>query len=341
MSQRVTLEDIARQSGVSSATVSLALRDKPGITEDTRQRVIETARELGYRKLGQPERGSALHHLGIAIKARVDDDPQVNSFYAPIVAGIEAACRKLKINMLFATVPVDRDSHPQELPRMLFESHLDGILLIGAFVDQTITRILQHQGLPTVLVDAYAPGHDYDAVLIDNIRGAYDAVSHLIGLGHRQIGLAGTLPDAYPSIADRRKGYEQALSDHGIAGRYFADCHLSIDEGAAATAGLLAAHPEITALFCANDLIAVGAIQAARAAGRQVPGDLSIIGFDNIELGQHLNPQLTTLHVDKVAMGRLAVQLLAQRAEYPAANAITTVLRPSLVERQSTRMKKA
>jgi LacI family transcriptional regulator len=337
MSQRVTLEDIARQSGVSSATVSLALRDKPGITADTRQRVIETARELGYRKLAQPERGSALHHLGIAIKARVDDDPQVNSFYAPIVAGIEAACRKLKINMLFATVPVDRDSHPQELPRMLFASHLDGILLIGAFVDQTITHILQHQGLPTVLVDAYAPGHDYDAVLIDNIRGAYDAVSHLIGLGHRQIGLVGTLPDAYPSIADRRTGYEQALADHGIAGRYFADCHLSIEEGAAATAALLAAQPEITALFCANDLIAVGAIQAARAAARQVPGDLSIIGFDNIELGQHLNPQLTTLHVDKVAMGRLAVTLLAQRAEYPAANAITTVLRPSLVERQSTR----
>ncbi len=341
MSSRVTLEDIARHSGVSSATVSLVLRDKPGMTNDTRQRVLDTARELGYHKLGQAERSQpatqTLHHVGIVIKSRVNDDPQVNSFYTPILTGIEAACRKHKINMLFATVPVDLDNHPQELPRMLFEAHLDGVLLIGAFVDATITQILQRQGLPAVLVDAYSTDHDYDAVLTDNFRGAYDAVSHLISLNHRQIGLVGTLPEAYPSIADRRKGYQQALSDHGIAETYFADCHLSIEEGVAVTAALLEAEPAITALFCANDLVAIGAMQAARKVRRQVPADLSIIGFDNIELSQHINPQLTTMHVDKVSMGRLAVQLLAHRAENPNANPVTTVLRPSLIERQSVR----
>ena len=341
MSQRVTLEDIARKSGVSPATVSLVLRDKPGITADTRQRVIEAARELGYAKLSPGDRGVAaaqmLHQVGIMIKAQVNDVPQVNPFYGPVIAGIEAACRRLQINVFLATVPVDQDNHPQELPRMLFDSQLDGIMLVGAFVDHTITHILQRQGIPTVLVDAYATDQTYDAVVSDNIRGAYDAVSHLIQQGHRRIGLVGTTPGAYPSIADRRKGYEQALADHGITERFYADCHMSIEEGAAAAAALLAAHPEITALFCANDEVAVGVLQAARAAHKAVPADLSVVGFDNIDLAAHLNPPLTTMHIDKISLGRLAVTLLAHRAEYPDANRITSVLRPSLVERQSVR----
>src|SRR5215211_7970444 len=158
MSQRVTLEEIARNSGVSLATVSLVLREKPGVNDQTRRRVLDTARTLGYRKKPAPEtaQSQAFQQVGVLVKSRPDDLPQTNQFYAPVLAGIEVACRRQQINLLYATLAVDADNHPQELPRMLLEDELDGLLLVGAFVDTTITGLMRRRATPTVLVDAYA-----------------------------------------------------------------------------------------------------------------------------------------------------------------------------------------
>jgi LacI family transcriptional regulator len=339
MSPKVTLENIARESGVSLATVSLVLRDKPGINEETRKHVLDAARALGYRRRTQTESAApqALQQVGLIIKAREGDQPRSNQFYAPVLAGIDDTCRKRHINLLYATVMVDLDNHPQDLPRMLLEDQLDGVLLVGAFVDHTIERLIQRRHTPVVLVDAYATTSDYDAVVTDNFRGGYEAVTYLIQRGHHHIGMVGSMPDAYPSIAERRRGYIQALLDHDIPERYFADSHLTREEAAESTLELLKRWPEVTALFCANDEIAVAAMQAARAAGKRLPDDLSIVGFDNIDLAEHLTPALTTMNVDKTSMGRLAVQLLSHRAEFPDSNCVTTVLRPTLIERQSVR----
>jgi LacI family transcriptional regulator len=339
MSQKVTLEDIARHSGVSLATVSLALRDKPGINDETRKRVLEAARALGYRRRAALDATTTrrLQQVGLVIKSRVGDQPSSNQFYGPVLAGIDAACRRLQINLLYATVTVDLDNHPQGLPRMLLEDQLDGLLLVGAFVDHTVERMIRRRATPVVLVDAYATEGSYDAVVTDNFRGAYEAVTYMVQRGHRHIGMVGSLPDAYPSIGERRRGYVHALLDNGIPERYFADSHLTREEAAESTAELLRHYPQVTALFCGNDEIAAAVIQAARAAGKRLPDDLSIVGFDNIDLAEHLTPALTTVHVDKASMGRLAVQLLADRAEFPAAACVTAVLRPTLVERQSVR----
>jgi LacI family transcriptional regulator len=333
------MEDIAQQSGVSLATVSLVLRDKPGVNEETRQRVMDTARTLGYRK--RPPNTtpgvSSLRLVGMVNKTRADDAPVTNPFYAPVVEGIEAACRRQQINLLYAIVPVDEDNHPQELPRMLLEDDLDGLLLVGAFVDSTITHLMERRTTPTVLVDAYAAGNAYDSILSDNFRGAYEAVSYLIERGHRHIGLVGSLPNAYPSMSERRRGYLQALQDHGLAQRYFADSHLPPQQAVEAAADLLRRSPAITALFCCNDAMAIGVLQAAQTLGRRIPDDLSVIGFDDIDLAEHVTPALTTMHVDKISMGRLAVQLLINRAEFPTASVVTAVLRPTLIARQSVR----
>jgi LacI family transcriptional regulator len=337
MSQRVTMEDIARRAGVSLATVSLVLRDKPGINEETRRRVFDAAQALGYQKRPTLTLSSApqLQQVGVLMKARHNDLPYANPFYGPILASVEAACRKRQINLLVAAVPVDVDNHPEELPRMLVEDQLDAIILVGAFVDHTITQLLQRPGKPVVLIDAYATDGTYDAVVSDNFRGGYQAVSHLAAAGHRHIALVGTLPDAYPSIAERRRGYEQALRDHGIQERYFADAHLVREEVTEATAALLQRFPQVTALFCANDMVAIEALATARTLGLRLPEDLSVIGFDNIDLAAHVTPALTTMHVDKAAMGRLAVLHLLHRVEAPESSPATTVLRPTLLERQS------
>jgi LacI family transcriptional regulator len=340
MSERVTMEDIARHSGVSLTTVSLVLRDKPGINDETRRRVLDMAHALGYRRKQTTEAPSAqgLQQVGVAVKkARLDDEPGTNQFYAPVLAGIEAACRRQQTNLLYATVLVDEDNHPQELPRMLLEDDLDGLLLVGAFVDATIARLMQRRARPTVLVDAYAADNAYDSVVSDNFRGAYQAVSYLIDQGHRHIGVVGSMTNSYPSVEERRRGYLQALRDHGVAGQYLADSHLTHVEAAAAAADLLRRAPWVTALFCCNDLIAIEVMRTARALGRHVPEDLSIVGFDDIDLAAHVAPPLTTMQVDKVSMGRMAVQLLAQRVEFPDASCVTAVLRPTLVERQSVR----
>src|SRR4051812_29441202 len=127
MRSQVTLQTIARKSGVSLATVSLVLRDKPGVNEETRKRVLEAAGTLGYRRRlkSMSTISQVLRQVGVVLKARPGDQPYSNQFYAPVLAGVEAACRRQQINMLYATVMVDIDNHPQALPRMLMEGELD------------------------------------------------------------------------------------------------------------------------------------------------------------------------------------------------------------------------
>jgi LacI family transcriptional regulator len=136
-------------------------------------------------------------------------------------------------------------------------------------------------------------------------------------------------------LRERRQGYILALKEHGIAETLFADCAPKKEKAFEAATLLLSQHPQLTAVFGCNDEMALAAMRAAQALGRQVPQELSVIGFDDIDLAQHVTPPLTTMHVDKVAMGRMAVQLLINRIEFPEAEPVTLVIHPRLIERES------
>jgi LacI family transcriptional regulator len=331
---RITMAEIADQSGVSLSTVSLVLRDKPGVGSDTRQRVLEVARDLGYLPRNQTSPYTpTLTNFGLILKADQDSMPQANKFYSHVVAGIEMACRRQRVNLLYATMTVDEDSYPVELPRILVEEDTaNGLLLVGAFLNETLIRVVTRRSTPIVLVDAYATSDLYDAVVSDNFGGAYQAVTHLIQHGHWHIGLVGSHPEAYPSIQERRNGYTRALKDNGISERYLAECHIiNIEEMVEATTDLLRSNPQITAIVGANDEAALAAMDVARDLGRQVPEDLSVVGFDNIDLAGCVSPTLTTMHVDKVGMGRLAVQLLVNRIEHPESSPVRATIRPRLI----------
>ena len=338
--ERATMAEIAEQSGVSLSTVSLVLRDKAGVGAETRQRVLDVARELGY----VPRRPAAAHApaistVGLVLKADPDSLPAANKFYSHVVAGIEMACRRLQVNLLYATMTVDEDSRPVELPRLLVDDGAaDGLLLLGAFFDEVLMRVVERRATPLVLVDSYAAVDRYDSVLSDNFEGAYQAVTHLVQRGHRHIALVGGHPQAYPSIQERQAGYQRALKDHGIADRYLAECHIvDTAEIVEATARLLQGSPQVTALFGVNDDVAITAMDAARDLGRRLPDDLSVVGYDDIDVADCLTPSLTTMQVDKLGMGRLAVQLLINRIEHPEANLVRAAIRPRLVERNSVR----
>jgi len=225
-----------------------------------------------------------------------------------------------------------------ELPRILVEEDsVDGLLFVGAYLNDALIQVVDRNATSIVLVDAYATSNGYDAILSDNFAGAYQVVTYLIQHGHRHIGLVGgSHAQAYPSIQERRRGYLQALEDNDIATPYLADCHIiNIEEVTEATTTLLQHHPEITAIFGVNDEVALTVMGLAQELGRQVPDDLSVVGFDNIDLASCVFPPLTTMHVDKLGMGRLAVQLLVNRAEHPDASPVRATLRPRLVERRS------
>ena len=333
---KITITDIAKDSGVSPATVSLVLRDKPGVGAKTRRRVMDSAQNLGYifRSQVPNQSKSAIKSIGLIMKVRPNDMLTLNGFYAPVIAGIEGVCRQRGINMLYAHLPVDEDNIPLAPPLLLTDAQADGLLLVGTAVHEQTVAILQKQSAPVVLVDAYADHDPYDSVVTDNEKGAFTAVTHLIQNGHKQIAIVGSHPNAFLSIHERREGYIKAMRSHGLE-PIFADCHLIQEEARETTFSLLQTNPEITAVFGCNDEVSVAIIKAAQEAGRQVPDDLSIIGFDNILLAQHITPALTTMQVDKVGMGRLAAQQLLNRIEFPESGMVRTVISPSLIPRQS------
>lgn len=333
--EKVTISDIAHKSGVSPATVSLALRNKPGVGQETRQRIFDNAKALGYLGTSiQTETNTNIGTIGLIIKLDAVEDTLTNNFYTPVLAGIEATCRMQNINLLYAHLLVDQDNQPIEAPQLLREQQTRGLLFVGAFLNQPTLNILQQQNIPIVLVDAYAIDDHFDLVISDNETGGYQATKYLIEQNHCKIAIVGSLPNAYPSILGRRFGYLKAMEEQGLPPQ-FIDCHLDGGEAAVAVTQFFKTNPEVTALFCCNDEIAISVMNAARALGKRVPEDLSIIGYDDIGSAQHVTPSLTTMHVDKRGMGRLATQLLLNRIRFPQMGRVQTVVRPYLIERES------
>lgn len=336
MDERVTITDIAHESGVSLATVSLVLNKKPGVSTETRTKVFEAAEKLGYQvKPNSSNRISQLNTLAMIVKTDHDYAPYENPFYSRVIMGIEEACRKNGITLLFSTLPVDDQNRPVETPQILFNESVDGILMVGAFVDETVISVSKPSTAPIVLVDAYSTSNSYDTIVSDNFHASFQAVDYLIKKGHQHIGMVGGEPNAYPSFRDRRNGYLRAIKENEITETYFANFNINKTKGYDEVTWLLKEHPQISALFCINDEIAVTTLRAAQDIGRKIPGDLSVIGYDDINLAQNSTPKLTTLRVDTTAMGRAAVQLLNFRLENPEADYMTLTIHPRLIERES------
>ena len=338
MAKKVTIDAIARECNVSLATVSLVLNNKPGVSNETRARVLEAARRLGY--VPGPDlagnRGRPQVTLGMLVKTEPGLATPANPFYSQIVAGVDQACQDMGISLLFSLLPVDEKNVPVKVPPLIENTMVMGLLMVGAFVDETILALLGKHPPPIILVDGYSDTERHDMVVSDNFRAAYQAVEHLLGLRHRRIGLVGSEPECYPSLLERRHGYLRALKENGGLPPCIADFNVNQSQGEEETVRLLTDHPDLTALFCVNDHAAMGALRAAARLGRNVPGDLSVIGYDDTSLAANATPPLTTMHVDTIAMGRAAVHLMALRMEQPDAARATVVIHPTLVERGST-----
>lgn len=332
-----TLADVAAAVGLSTAAASLALRGKVGVSEATRSRVFEAATRLGYR----PQAAGSRQHtrpmtIGLVINPVHGGSQEANRFYAPVIAGIQGSCRSHHMDLMLATMPVDQHYYPIELPRIVTDRTCDGLIVVGAHLSKETAEILQ-TAPPAVLVDGYSEPEAFDSVAIDNVGGARTAIEYLLSIGHRDIAILATEPQAYPSILQRRRGYAQVVAEAGLVPHFIDALYWQPESAAVAGLAYIKAHPEVSAVFCANDLVAVALLQAARQEGIRIPDQLSVVGFDDIDLAGFVSPALTTMAVDKVGMGRIAVTLLAHRLEVGKECVTETFIRPTLVERESSR----
>ncbi len=340
MPKNPTMRDIAAKAEVALSTVSQVLNNRANVSPDTRERVLQAAAELGYRPkvVSEASFASGLATIGLITRRHNNERLIVNPFYSYIIAGVERECQRQNVNLMYANVEVDERNHARSLPGMLLNELVDGVIIVGAFLEESVADISRRIRRNIVLVDGYTSKEAFDSVLIDNYNGAVSAVTYLLDHGHQHIGLIGSSPDAYPSVLERRRGYLAALTARGIAHTYIEDSARSerIDAYEAALR-LLRRCPQITAIFATNDDSAIGVLNAARELGYRLPDDLSVIGFDDIDLAQEVTPALTTIHVDKVLMGTMALRLLRDRVSDPERMAITTTITTQLIARESVR----
>jgi LacI family transcriptional regulator len=328
------IKDIARQLGISTASVSRALNDKPGVSEDLRARISALATEVGFTPNGAGRGLSTARAqaLGFVVHHKwfpASRDP----FYLVIMHGIEEEATRRGYHVILASVGRPGSSGPASDLRLVREGRVDGLILAGPDIDVRVILGLRHAGVPLTLVDNRLPHTALDVVLSDDRVGACDAVRHLLEHGRRRIAFIGG-PPTWASTADRRAGYETALGRSGGALVIHCD-ETTADSGYAAMGDLLTRRPRPDALLAVNDSMAFGAMRALREQGLTVPRDVAIVGYDDIYAAQHTTPPLTTVRVSKEQMGVMAARRLLDRIADPASPPVSVYIGTELIIRQS------
>lgn len=336
MVSTATLREVAEMAGVSIGTASQALNNRPNVSKETRSRVLDAAITLGYYKVAQITRvENSVSVIGMLVKHDTGQEVTVNPFYSHVERGVESECRKRNIGLMYSSVEVDLQNRPVIWPPIINEQQIDGLLFIGTFIEETIDQIKHRTNLPIVLIDSYSKGLPFDSVLIDNTAGAASAINYLIELGHKHIGLTGSNPASPPSVLERRISYQNTLRQFGIRDEYVEDSGLSRQASYQATRKLLQRCPQITAIFSCNDDSAIGSMNAVRDMGMRVPEDISVVGFDNIDISREVAPSLSTVHVYKSWLGILGVRNLIDRIHNPEQPRVITTVTTQLIVRDS------
>lgn len=303
--RRVTIDDVARAAGVSRQTVSRALNDKGEIGAGAKQRILDLAQALGYR----PSRFARglVRQDSVSVGLVVSD--LLNPFFTEVAAAaLEAARRRGWHVVLYATGDHARGER-ETLEAM--GGQVDAVVGYLTLPEEEIERLTP--GLPVVLIDREHRDERYDAIRIDGEQGVHDAVRHLVERGHRQIAMIDD--DARPEPSVRHGWFADAVAARGLTPAAVVRAEQSVEGGGRALTELLAEHPEVTAVFTFNDVMAIGAQRAARHCGRRVPRDLAVVGFDGLRLGTLVEPSLTTVALDTRELGVLVVEQAARLLE--------------------------
>lgn len=328
----VTIKEIAERLGVSTATVSRALNNTGYVSEETRKKIIETADALGYKKYKEKETSRVKTNLVGVIVSDI-----TNPFFTQIVRGIEDVLSSSGYSLLLCNADENIDKEIHYL-KVFQDKNVDGIILVPAGGDHKGIKDIVNKGIPLVLVDRLINGLDVDAVIIDNVSGAYEGVSHLISEGYRKIGII-IGPLEVMTAKERLEGYKKALQDNGIEfnedlvefGEYTQD-------GGYRAAKTLIKKEKPDAIFVTNNVMTTGALLAIKELGIKIPNEIGIVGFDDLEWAPLMNPPLTTISQPIYTIGSTAAQLLLRRLGRTAKlRKEVVILKSELIIRESSR----
>jgi LacI family transcriptional regulator len=331
--RRLTIRDVARAAGVSYQTVSRAINDAPGIDAGTKRRVLDIADRLGYRpsRLARSLVTRRTETIGLAV------NDLTNPFFSHVAQAVLEASRAIGHQTMVLPTPWSREGEEAALEALLSHS-VDGIV---AYVDHVEDARLQALAAhpPLVLANRWRPPPGIPTLNIDLVGGTRQAVEHLLELGHRRIGMVDGTP-AW-NLGDRRHATFLAIAAQhglGIDDSWTVRDGPSADGGRRAARRLLEAHPDVTAIFAFNDVMAAGAVDAIHRAGRRVPADCAVIGFDGVQLCDLLQPPLSTVAVDFAELGQRATAIIARWLEdgREAALPLAGDLSTRLIVREST-----
>jgi LacI family transcriptional regulator, galactose operon repressor len=310
----VTIQDVAARAGVSAMTVSRVINQPARVAPVTRQRVEQAIRELGFvpNALARQLLRGRTHTLALLVS------DIGNPFFTQIARGVEDVAQRNGYTVIFGNSDESVEKERQYLHALLGR-RIDGLLIAPAGNgSRPMLDLLVQRGTPFVLLDRAIDGVPADVVIGDNIGGARKLTEHLIGLGHRRIALVNGDP-AVPTARDRRRGYLETLRDHGIAPQpeLIIDGVYRRDSGTYAARQLLALPDDRrpTAIFAANNFLAVGVIEALRAAQVRIPRDIAVACFDDIEIAAALDPFLTVMAQPARTFGTIGAQFLLERLE--------------------------
>jgi DNA-binding LacI/PurR family transcriptional regulator len=324
-----TITDVARRAGVSKSLVSLVMRGADHVSPERRQAVNKAAAELGYRPNAMAR--SLVQRRTHLVGVMVSD--LHNPFFADVVAGIQeqAARTGYKVLVNSGNRAAAREADAMET---LLQLRADGIILGSPVLDDEVIGRASRE-VPIVLVGREAHGPAVDSVTNDDRAGAEVAVEHCVSLGHRRIAhIDGGHGAGAPA---RRHGYEAAMKRLGLGDLVSVVSGTYTEEGGhTGCLLLLAQKPRPTAIFAANDLAAIGALNAIEESGLKVPDDVSLVGYDNTSLAALRHISLTTIHQPRLEMGQLALSTLLERVDQDREEPRRVVLSPSLVVRAST-----
>jgi len=334
----VTLKSIAQRTGLSVMTVSRVVRGHPDVGAVNRRKVLAVARQLGYvpnpaaRQLasGYPS-ARADRIIGTVLSQEVVTS---HSYFAGIIQGLADEARQSDCHLLLG-YGLGQSLDFLDYPKMLRDGVTRWIILVGKVPPQIVQQ-LRANGFSLVLVDMRPPVRGVDAVVCEDAVGAYEAVHHLLNIGHQRVGLIRG-PGQHAFFDSLAAGYQRALREAGVPldQELIVETPATVQGGYEAAAGLLKTGRPPTAMF-SNDDLAIGALRAIHERGLRVPDDIALVGYDDIEYAAHLTPPLTTVAVPKEEMGRLAVRrALAQMEDGDQHVFTTTVVAHTLVVRDS------
>ena len=329
MGKTVTLSDIAKACGTSNVTVSKALSNKKGVSEELREKIKEVAQQMGYVSVHSEFAVKNNYMVGVLIPDKFMNPN--GSFYWALYNSLVKVFRRRNYFCLIETLS-QNDENDLVLPKLVSEGKVTSLISLGQLSKEYVEK-LKETRLPIILLDYYITDSDVDAVITNGYMGGYELTSYLIRLGHRDIGFIGTVK-ATTSIFDRYMGFMKAMLENGLEVRN----EWTLDDRDNREFIKIPFPDKLpTAFICNCDETALHAIRQLEELGYSIPDDISIVGYDNYLISEISKPSITTIDVDANKMASAAVDMLIRRIGEPADPAMTMTIDGTLIEKGSSK----